>query len=283
MASGAFLVRLFALILTLWPAQALAQSAAPSEPWPAVPPRRILASPDWSDPRIYPLAARAADAEGVVRSETLVGSDGVPRACRIVTSSGNAALDEGTCALVMSMRFEPAIGADGEAIQSLYPHAIRWSLSRKRVFASGSVTALVILHENGSQGCKVLNVQGPYSGSWAGNACIAFFDRPHFFASDAVPGKRYAIAMRLDAGDQDAALAPPWPNGKMIAQQKVGFTVSKRGRPENCTPTMATGFGPRSYNNPSPCGSLVAGLWLKDARGRPGVVETRVYILEQGN
>jgi protein TonB len=65
----------------------------------------------------YPIAAMRAGAQGVVEIRYTIGADGRVRDCRIVSSSGNAALDERSCTLVTTrFLFLPAIGPDGRAI-----------------------------------------------------------------------------------------------------------------------------------------------------------------------
>jgi hypothetical protein len=93
-----YMLNIAVLPLVGWCAAASAQIGdlavspplGPLPSWPVSKPGRILATPDWSDYRIYPLAARLKDAEGAVVSELLVGTIGEPTECRVVQSSGSA-------------------------------------------------------------------------------------------------------------------------------------------------------------------------------------------------
>jgi protein TonB len=81
--------------------------APPGEAWPAIRSGKPVSQPDWSDWHVYPPAALALNQQGRVTVETLVGSDGVPLACRVTRSSGYAELDTGTCNLTNLLRFAP--------------------------------------------------------------------------------------------------------------------------------------------------------------------------------
>src|SRR3954469_9493317 len=95
-------------------ALASAQDSGGEAEWPTARPEGILATPDWSDYRIYPETARTKEQQGSVTPELLIGANGIPKKCRIVGSSYFPGLDAGTCKLVMKMRFEPARDAAGK-------------------------------------------------------------------------------------------------------------------------------------------------------------------------
>lgn len=83
----------------------------------------------WFSPSAYPAQALRDSAQGSVRYRVEVGADGQPGACRIVQSSGNAALDEGTCEIVRrDGRFRPATDASGRFIASAFEFAVSWRM-----------------------------------------------------------------------------------------------------------------------------------------------------------
>jgi Gram-negative bacterial TonB protein C-terminal len=97
-----------ALISTI-PSRLLSQTIVPYDPaeaWPTTQPTTILTQPDWSDPRVvYPKEVR--NREGKTGVQVLVGTDGVPKKCRITYRSGSPILDANTCDLMFLIRFAP--------------------------------------------------------------------------------------------------------------------------------------------------------------------------------
>jgi TonB family protein len=77
----------------------------------------------------YPPAALRARAEGIVVVRYVIATNGVPEACEIVESSGNADLDRQSCTIVTSrFRFRPAIGDDGRPTTETRTQRIIWRL-----------------------------------------------------------------------------------------------------------------------------------------------------------
>lgn len=77
----------------------------------------------------YPFAARSARAQGTVKVRLDVDATGRVSNCAVITSSGNATLDDTTCALVVRRaRFSPAVGADGQPASSSFETSMAWSL-----------------------------------------------------------------------------------------------------------------------------------------------------------
>jgi len=125
-----------------------AVQAAPAPPPPAVSP--ALASPPsavarrrWprpvrrarltNDPRYrtedYPPAARRAREQGTAAFRVIVGPDGRISDCFITRSSGSAALDEATCAVMyLRARYRPARDADGNPTIDVDSSTVRWVL-----------------------------------------------------------------------------------------------------------------------------------------------------------
>jgi protein TonB len=107
----------------------LAAQAAPpppGEPGRAQRARLVQASITIDD---YPAAAAREGAEGTVLTRFVVDRSGQPTNCVIAQSSGNAALDEVSCRIVIErFRFEPARNAAGNRIEETRAQRIVWRL-----------------------------------------------------------------------------------------------------------------------------------------------------------
>ncbi len=257
-----------------------AASQAIGDAWPDARPDRIIRTPNWSDYNVYPPAARRKNQEGTVVAAVLVDATGTPTNCRIETSSGHAELDAGTCSLLMEMRFVPAHAANGEPVASQFRRIMHWILDDPRPFASSALEARLAVEDGKVSDCAVTRAQGPYSDLWSTIACSFFRDADHYLGDKARKVKTALIAVRLDAGDQDALLGQPWPDYPLVSRQRVEFTVNKEGDPSDCKIVIEQGFGPAGLNTLSMCGRLLSDLWLKKATNRHGTFETRVYAVE---
>jgi TonB family protein len=265
-------------------AQSTSTPSSADEHWPTTAHGRVISSPDWSDYRIYPQAALKKEQEGRVIPELLIGADGKPKACRIVVSSKFAELDAGTCNLAMQMRFEPARDASGAPVPSHYERPFNWGLTTARPFESSTLTARVRIDEGALQECEVVGGEGPYVGFWSTLACWVFSDVHYYFGQHSDEPLTASIDIRLDSGDHAAFLDRPERSGKRIAEEKIAFTISRKGDASQCAPLESSGFGPRGLNNLSPCGRLLSALWFvdppRDAPPRGGTFETTVTAIE---
>lgn len=78
-------------------------------------------------PADYPRAAWRSGVSGTVRVRFVVTAQGIPRSCRVMTSSGHAALDDATCALIEArFRYAPARDAAGQAVAEERAWMQRW-------------------------------------------------------------------------------------------------------------------------------------------------------------
>lgn len=253
--------------------------------WPEAKPERVLASPDWTDYRIYPKAAAHKNEEGRVHAETIVSSDGRPVTCRIVESSGYPDLDEGTCDLFMQMRFLPARDQKGQTIPSHYEAAVTWRMSDALPFASALVKARIEVRGGKLTACHAQGGEGPFASLWTTAACSYASDVGYFLGEHANEDGTALIEVRLDAGDGATFLRNPWLAGSPIAVEQLTFRVSGGGDPVECTPLLKRGFGPRGMRTMSPCGPFLADLYFSGAaKGtgstvRRGQIETRVYLV----
>jgi TonB family protein len=79
----------------------------------------------------YPLAARRATEQGETLVAYRVDAQGVPRDCRVLESSGSAALDRQTCTIVeRRFRFRPARDRAGQPTEDMMAQSIIWTLPR---------------------------------------------------------------------------------------------------------------------------------------------------------
>ena len=262
-----------------------AQSAViDARPYPTIKPGPVLQSPDWSDYHIYPKSAANQDHEGRVKAETLVGRDGVPKACRILESSSFADLDDGTCALFMEMRFVPAHDASGNAVESRFANAVNWHLADPLPWGSTAIRLTGRVKDGRIAQCRPEAGEGPYLRLWALGGCSYLADVSYFFGAHANEDASFRAEFRLDAGDGAPVLQTPWTAGVPIAHEKVAFTVAPTGDPANCAALESAGFGRRGMRSLSPCGPMLAVLYfqtlLRNASmpAQRGTVETRVYL-----
>jgi len=111
---------------------------APAPPPPPPPPHKtVSAQSAKGDLRSlfsaddYPSSAQAAGAEGTVRAELTIGTDGRVVACNITQSSGNSSLDQTTCNILRRRaKFTPARDSNGNpTTDTVSTPPIRWQLS----------------------------------------------------------------------------------------------------------------------------------------------------------
>lgn len=103
----------------------VALQTAPTAPPP--PPERGMASLLSMDD--YPAEALAANAQGTTKVQLEISKEGRVSGCSILESSGNAALDSRTCAILKERaRFTPARNNRGEAVPDIYVQRITWAL-----------------------------------------------------------------------------------------------------------------------------------------------------------
>jgi TonB family protein len=276
-------------MLNLLASVLLAQATAAAEPvhgeeWPSVTPQGVTATPDWSDSRLYPMAARKKNEEGWIRAQPLVGTDGKPQDCRILKSK-SADLDAGTCQLMMQMRFAPAHDSHGTPTPSTYTRNVVWLLVDPRPFASSTLKVRASIAGGRQVSCQVVGGEGPYVVAWSTLACPLLKDLPYYFGAHAERTADVSIEFRLDAGDEGLFLKQPWGAAPVIASEKLSFRVDAAGDPSMCAPVEKYGFGPRSPIQTSPCPGLLTLLWFKSpktgALPQTGTFETRVYLVSE--
>lgn len=89
----------------------------------------LTAPVSWISAVDYPPMALRMNEQGKVRVSLAIGTDGVPRSCRVDESSGSATLDERSCAILMARaRFQPPKVARGKPVEATYTRAVDWRI-----------------------------------------------------------------------------------------------------------------------------------------------------------
>lgn len=110
--------------------------AAPPAP-PAPPPPPVVSKAaqargnpaGWITSDDYPSRALRDEAQGRVTASWTVNEQGRAENCQIVSSSGNADLDEATCALVLRRaRYTPALDASGKPMRTTARQSWKWTI-----------------------------------------------------------------------------------------------------------------------------------------------------------
>jgi TonB family protein len=83
------------------------------------------------DPDDYPAISILKDQVGSVAFALLIDEQGKVADCTVTQTSGLAALDAQSCAVVKARgKFKPAVGPDGKPSKSAYFQRITWALMR---------------------------------------------------------------------------------------------------------------------------------------------------------
>jgi TonB family protein len=78
----------------------------------------------------YPSEALVSNAQGTSVVRLTVGTDGRVSECRLLSSSGSAAIDRKTCAVFRQRaRFDPATGADGKPTRAYVVTKLTWRIA----------------------------------------------------------------------------------------------------------------------------------------------------------
>ncbi len=250
------------------------------------PPRRnleVLSGPDWTDYNIYPPAALHSDQEGVVLVEDLVGPDGVPKACRIVESSGHAELDSGTCDLFMQMRFAPPRDAQGRPAEASFARRIAWQMTDEaRPFAASSLAVALELRNGRILSCR-LTGSGPFLPDWnKQSTCGALAGTLEYYLGSRLASARRATIF-VDLIPQGAAAPSHAARGsRLIASRHTDFELKDNGDPTGCRSPVNSGFGTPREDHASACGFFMTQPWFEAvAPGTParkGAIEVRVFL-----
>ena len=249
--------------------------------WPAPASLTVRATPDWSDHGTYPPAARRLELEGAVTIEMGIDTAGVPRACRILVSSGHVILDDATCDRALEMRFEPLRGPDGRAVETAYRARVNWLLTDPTAFDAGQ---LVVRFE--LSGDQILSCRAERSGAapeeWQRFACRSLGAALEHYLGDAFGrAERATIVVSIEpAGAAPTAASA----GRRIGHRRIAFDVDSEGSASNCRKILDRGFGPAPRDYSDACGLFLSRAWLEAGRGEPaprsGTLDLGVYVEE---
>jgi TonB family protein len=117
------------------------------------------ASPSsWLSAEDYPGAAAEAGKSETISYTLIIGTDGIPQSCSVRKTSGNAKLDQDTCALLVKRaRFTPARDDAGNPIQGKYSGRVTWPLTLDTMTAQGTIAAYAIGPAGKITGCEIRN------------------------------------------------------------------------------------------------------------------------------
>jgi TonB family protein len=243
--------------------------AAAAAPAPSTPPKPTAPPGRWVGVEDYPPAALRHEREGVADFELDVDESGLPGACRVTYSSGEAALDEATCRVAARARFEPARDAAGNPIVSKFASRIAWQIGGPRLHDRGVILTTMDATADGVITHCDTSVQGQVPPSIL--AEMRSICDEHVMPARS-PGRRLApryktmrtrVAYDLDAGpveDLDPAL------GNVLYRRVADISVDKKGRQLGCTLVAGTGSeGPLLTT----CDQVKAALQGKPAREGP--------------
>ncbi|HET9426755.1 MAG TPA: energy transducer TonB [Allosphingosinicella sp.] len=246
-----------------------------------MPLRALPSSPDWVGDDAYPPEAHRREMEGQVMFETWIGTDGVPKACRVVRPSPHVLLDDGTCDRAMRMRFEPARNAAGERIEAAYRARLTWLMSDPTLFGPALLRAELDLSNGQASNCRLTRT-GAVPREWMRFACITLVgERAHFLGDHLATARRATILVEMQP-DGAVPMTEAAGAGRLVARRRTSFQVDRGGEIEGCRTTIDQGFGPRMLEYSGECGLFLTQAWLErgpreDAPGS-GAIEIRVFV-----
>ncbi|HEX8365809.1 MAG TPA: energy transducer TonB [Allosphingosinicella sp.] len=246
-----------------------------SAPRPRTPGLEVVGGPDWGDPDIYPLRARALEQEGPVSFVLLVGTDGRPRSCELTASSGYFELDDATCTLGMTMRFARP------RTETRVPFRVVWMLSPEAIpFEPQRMVAWLDLAGGRVVGCT-LSGTGGLVDEWRRVACRTFgVEAEYYLGARRWTSRRAMIVVDfLPEGTIPPSLV--FGTGTLIAVRRTGFEIDPDGDPGACRTLEDRGFGRPRIDHADACGFFLSRGHTfaeaeEDAPPRRGRIEVRV-------
>lgn len=241
--------------------------------WPTARPGRIVASPDWGDYQIYPPEARALQQEGRVVSRLLVDAAGTTIDCQVVVSSGHAELDQGTCARMLEVRFEPGKN-EGRPVASSRLVRVHWRLTDEHQLTRSSVVARLTLRNAVRSDCAIA-VEGPHFRHYERVGCLPL--NPNNNLLTAFPSIAKA---RLEVEIAPAGEPMSKPRGRPIVRRLISFSVDAEGDPVACRTVSEEGRVALLAPQSDRCDHVLRSVWFAaPASGQAvtGQYEVRMY------
>lgn len=223
--------------------------------WPTVPPGPMLSGPDWADYNIYPAEARALEQEGSVRSALLIDEQGRTIDCEIIVSSGYRALDEGTCARMKEILWQPA-SVEGKAVQSSRTLAISWQLGDQLPITRSTAASVVRFESGRPRQCSIA-ITGPAFKPFERSGCLSTERLVNLLAP--LGDRTFRIELIIVPETEDMGKAPK----RLLASRRVQFGVNDEGDPVDCAVVGESGdmrlLGPAT---PGMCDDQLRRLWF---------------------
>jgi TonB family protein len=242
---------------------------AAAAPAPSTPPKPTAPPGRWVSVADYPPAALRHEHEGVTDFELDVDEKGLPGACRVTLSSGNAALDEATCRVTARARFEPARDASGNPIASKFANRITWQIGGPRLHDQGVIVTSMDATPDGTITHCDTSAQGqvpPHILAEMRSICdekVMPARSPGLRLAPRYKTIRTRIAYAVDAGPVEA-LHPAL--GNVLYRRVTDISVDKKGTELGCTLVASAGSeGPRQTS----CDRVKAALQGKPAPEGP--------------
>ena len=225
----------------------------------------------------YPVGALRRGAEGRAAFRLLVAADGVPAACKIEQSSGDAELDRTSCALIMARaRFEPARDKAGREVPDIVHSSITWRLANPEPgeLSPQAYVQILRLGPGGPQ-CSSL-VNGQVVAEASGSDC------PPAPSVDAPPNARVQWTL-VNLFVPDGSSAPPvapGDYGELQLDYELQLTIAPDGHLSDCQVTSLVGA--MVPDRGALC-TQVTSAWRFPPNPRPdemrrGRLESRTYL-----
>jgi TonB family protein len=224
------------MILTMTMAVALAAQVNQ-----ATPPRRARANlSQYFSTDDYPLNALARGAQGTAGFRLWIGTDGAVTGCTINHSSGDAALDAATCAILLGRaRYEPARDAAGRAVPGKDYGRVTWRLPPPlpgMPFALRRTVSRLSADGAGALSCAVTS-NGVAEPDTAPSRCgaLAYSGADYWLRRAPAPTEvtMVSVAGPMDAG-ADTAGADEAGYGALQYELVVDLTIGQNGRVAGC-------------------------------------------------
>lgn len=262
---------LFALTL-LMGAAADEPSALPAQPLPIVEPPPIISAPPPPPPPLatvvstpakpsgssgisslfsiddYPIEAIRAEEEGTTQVRLSITAEGRVGDCQVIWSSGSAALDKATCAVLRQRaRFMPALDAQGHPTADYLVQRVHWDLPDEFGFDDWSWRDIVKFDAKGRpSGCRIESHDYQEDPSECGDlleeAQGLVYGHPDL-------GKR-PLSIVFESRFEASPAAPPPSIGSRAGEQLIDlqvaeFDIDPAGSVVNCRVTLRRGAGPQ--------------------------------------
>lgn len=255
------------------------QPAASSPPRPGTPPRLIEGSISNAD---YPPAAITAGQEGAVRITLDLSATGAVTACRVVESSGSAALDQASCQVASTrFRFSPGRNAQGQAAPSSYTQRVRWVLPEDQAawpFAAFSTEITGTYRDAVLQACTIRDA-GPRRTA-PDSACDDIMPPSFRTAVDSAT----SVLAFTPAGTP--SFTPGTEAGSLIVRYDHDLVIAADGRVGACTRRISQGPGlpPVADQGPACSPDRLAQRFVPDPTGRErrGTLTIGLYVVRIG-